>query len=259
GTTVLTPNALGFRTGTVLPGGQITISGNIAAEAGALLNASGATDVLDLPPAASGINDSTGSLSGAVLTLTRVDSNGGSISFAGGQELFVDATLLGAAGGPSATGGTLSISSGRFYPDSATLPTPLDVTLFVTQNGPTIPSAFYSAGETAIGHAIRDAAGGLLQGEGYFAADSFNNRGFDSLNLTGTIQFSGPVSLTANRSLVAGSGGVIYGDSTIDLNAPYVAIGTAFRAPLAPQQQQAPFLLNSQPFHFTAQHGDGIL
>src|SRR5262249_20546901 len=128
GTTVLTPNALGFRTGTVLPGGQITISGNIVAEAGALLNAPPASDVLDLPPAASGISDSAGSLSAAILTPTPVDSNGGSIIFAGGQELFVDATLLGAAGCPSATGGTLSISSGRFYPQGATLPTPLDIT-----------------------------------------------------------------------------------------------------------------------------------
>src|SRR5262249_13545646 len=45
----------------------------------------------------------------------------------------------------------------------------------------------------------------------------------------------------------------------IDLSAPYVAIGPAFRAPLAPQQQQAPFLVLSQPFHFAPQYGTGIL
>lgn len=259
GTTVLRPNALGFRTGTVLAGGQITISGNIVAEGGALLDASGATDVLDLPPAASGITDLATLSAATSLMPTRVDSNGGSIAFIGGQELFVDATLVGHGGGPSALGGTLSISSGRFYPDGAPPATPLDVTMLVTQSGPTIPSAFYLPGQTAIGHAVANGVGGFLQGEGYFEADSLNNSGFDSLNLGGTIQFSGVVSLTANRSLVVGSGGVIYGDSTIDLNAPYVAIGTAFRAPLQPQQQQAPFLVLNQPFHFAPQYGAAIL
>src|SRR5262249_54221909 len=135
GTTVLRPNALGFRTGTVLAGGQITISGNIVAEGGALLDASGATDVLDLPPAASGITDLATLSAATSLMPTRVDSNGGSIAFIGGQELFVDATLVGHGGGPSALGGTLSISSGRFYPDGAPPATPLDVTMLVTQSG----------------------------------------------------------------------------------------------------------------------------
>jgi filamentous hemagglutinin len=259
GTTVLTPNALGFRTGTVLSGGQITISGNIVAEAGALLNASGATDVLDLAPAASGITDSFTLSSSAALIPTRVDSNGGSITFIGGQELFVDATLVGNAGGPSAIGGSLSISSGRFYPDGSPPATPLDVTMLVTQSGPTIPAPFYSSGMTAIGHGVQNGSGGFLEGEGYFAAESFNKSGFVSLNLAGTIQFSGAVNLTADRSLAIGSGGVIYGNSTIDLNAPYVVIGTSFHGPLAPQQQQAPFLVLNQPFHFAPQYGSGVL
>src|SRR5262249_29873465 len=89
GTTFLTPNAFGFRTGTVLPGGQITVSGNIVAEAGARLDASGATDVLDLPPASSGITDLTTLSASTSLIPTRVDSNGGSITFIGGQELFL--------------------------------------------------------------------------------------------------------------------------------------------------------------------------
>ena len=259
GTTVLTPNAFGFRTGTVLPGGRITVSGNIVAETGALLDASGATDVLDLPPAASGITDVSTLTSSTDLIPTRVDSSGGLISFVGGQELFVDATLRGNAGGLSAGGGTLSISSGRFYPDNSPPATPLDVTMLVTQTGPTIPVPFYSAGETAIGHGVQNGSGGFLQGEGYFAADSFNNSGFDSLNLAGTLQFTGVVSLSANQSLAVGSGGVIYGNSTIDLNAPYVAIGTAFHNPFAPQQQQAPFLVLSQPFHFAPHYGSGVL
>ena len=54
GTTVLTPNSLGFRTGSVLDGGTISISGNIVAEAGSRLDVSGATDTLDLAPGYSG-------------------------------------------------------------------------------------------------------------------------------------------------------------------------------------------------------------
>ncbi|HEX4638344.1 MAG TPA: filamentous hemagglutinin N-terminal domain-containing protein, partial [Chthoniobacterales bacterium] len=259
GTTLLTPNAFGFRTGTVLDGGRITITGNIVAESGAVLDASGASDILDLAPAASGIIDTTGSTSGVVLTPTRVDSNGGSITFIGGQELFVDATLLGNAGGPSAVGGTLSMSSGRFYPEGSAPATPLDVTMLVTQSGPTIPSSFYAPGQAAIGHAVQNGSGGFLQGEGYFAADTFNNSGFDALNLAGTVQFSGAVSLTANRSLVVGSGGVIYADSTVDLSAPYISLGTAFHSPFGPQQQQAPFLVLSQPFNFAPKYGSGVL
>src|SRR5581483_1029512 len=51
GTLILTPDGRGYRTGQVLPGGSITVSGNIVAEAGAILDVSGATGVLDLSPA----------------------------------------------------------------------------------------------------------------------------------------------------------------------------------------------------------------
>ena len=72
-------------------------------------------------------------------------------------------------------------------------------------------------------------------------------------------KFRGLVTLSANRSLAVGSGGVIYGNSTIGLNAPYVAIGTAFHNPFAPQEQQAPFLVLNQPFHFAPHYGSGVL
>ena len=75
---------------------------------------------------------------------TLIQSNAGTITFSGGQELFIDSTLLGAAGGSSALGGDLTISSGRFYPpDMATPPTPLDVTMLMTQTGPTMPSVLH--------------------------------------------------------------------------------------------------------------------
>ncbi len=101
GAVELTPNVLGYTTGSVLAGGIIAVSGNIVAEAGATLDVSGASGVLDVQPAQAG--QAAASLSSRLVPL-REDSNGGSITLSGSQELFTDATLLGAAGGPSGAG-----------------------------------------------------------------------------------------------------------------------------------------------------------
>ena len=103
GTTLLTPNSLGFRLGSVLSGGTITVSGNIVAEAGSFLDVSGATDVLDLAPSASGALNPTQQVTSDLFLPTRVDSNAGSIVLKGAQELFTDATFAGRAGGPECT------------------------------------------------------------------------------------------------------------------------------------------------------------
>ncbi|MEI9896446.1 MAG: hypothetical protein WDN28_21935 [Chthoniobacter sp.] len=91
---------------------------------------------------------------------TRVESDGGSITLRGGQELFTDATLRGFAGGPSARGGSLSISSGRFISSDGTVAaTPRDVNLIVTQNGRIIPAGYYPQDQTAIGNLVPVATG----------------------------------------------------------------------------------------------------
>src|SRR5215831_10884388 len=135
-------NALGFQTGSILRGGSIKISGNIVAEAGAALDVSGASGDLDVPaPFTDSANSANAA--GAPFVRTHIESDAGSISFSGGQELFNDATLVGNSGGPTAAGGKLVVSSGRFYPPgSSNLATPLDVTLVVTQNGPTMSPEF---------------------------------------------------------------------------------------------------------------------
>jgi filamentous hemagglutinin len=257
GTTVLTPNTLGLRTGSVLAGGNITVSGNIVAESGSVLDVSGATGMLDLAPGYSG-GSPNGSFGGARFIPTRVDSNGGSITFSGGQELFLDATLLGVAGGPGAVGGTLSISSNRFLAPGVTS-TPLDENIVVTQSGLTIPVPFYGPGENAIGHVVVDADGNPIFGEGHFVADTFNNSGLASLTLNGTVQFDGAVTLNAARSLVIARGGVIRADDAVSLNAPYVALGTAFRPPFATQEQTNAFNVGGQPFFFPSTSGTGSL
>ncbi|MBV9464029.1 MAG: hypothetical protein JO317_07355, partial [Verrucomicrobiae bacterium] len=185
GTTVLTPDPRGLRTGSVLPGGTVNVSGNIVAQAGSRIDVSGASGVLDLPPGYGGNRVSAGSTSGATFVPTRVESDGGSIVLAGAQELFTEATLAGTAGGSSSSSaGRLVVSSGRFYaPDaSAGSKTPLDATLIVTQSAHAQP-----VGPIAIGEPLVDANGDAIPGMGYFAADSFASGDFSSLTLKGTV------------------------------------------------------------------------
>ncbi|MGB8353940.1 MAG: filamentous hemagglutinin family protein [Chthoniobacteraceae bacterium] len=247
GTTLLTPDLSGhnYRAGSVLGGGNINISGNIVAEAGAVLDVAGASGVLDLPPeSSSGAEPLPGLPKGNPIVATVVTSNGGSITLAGAQELFTDATLIGASGGLGAVGGSLTVSSGFFPPQNpTTTPAALNVTLVVTQSGPTIkPATFYPAGSTAIGSAVPitnpviDTNGDTVMGLGYIAADQINAGGFDAVTLRGTVQFSGPVTLTANRSLTVGDGGVIFANGAVTLNAPYVAVGTTFLPPQSTAQ-----------------------
>jgi filamentous hemagglutinin family protein len=268
GTTVLTANPFGYRTGYVFPGGSISVSGNIVVAAGAMLDVSGTTEFLDLPPAVASLSGAVNGLvngapivpfaSGLTSPLwslevvrTAVDTDGGSITLTGGQQLFTDATLLGAAGGPTALGGTLSVSSGRFYaPNGGLTPTPLDVTLTVTQYGPTLPSS----GKFGVGFAVpsKDA-------QGYFAANRFALGGFDSLTLGGTVEFAGPVSINTRRDLIVADGGVIFADAAVALTAPHVKLGLPFVPPLDPSQVQPPFQSGGAPFRFPPTFGAGRL
>lgn len=255
GTTVLTPDPYGRRMGTVLPGGTISLSGNIVAESGALLDVSGTSALLNENLAALGRIDSSEVLAGSGLTAplwalqtypVRVDSNGGRISLNGSQMLYSDATLAGRAGGASAGGGTLSVVSSRFYAEAAGR-TGADINLVVTQSGRTLSSANTAPG---IGRKVLDQNGLTLQGMGAFVADRFLEGGFDSLYLGsnyqanadpvaygGNLRFQGPVSLTARGALSLAGGGVITADSLVNLSASYIKLGQPFRAPLNPQDQ----------------------
>ena len=106
GTTVYTPNPYGEHTGYVLPGGNISVSGNLYAMAGSVLDVSGTSGMIDVPPASLGLNAQLdGPLTSPVVPLnsglnfplysrevvrTRVDSNGGSDAMlAGGREFLL--------------------------------------------------------------------------------------------------------------------------------------------------------------------------
>jgi len=202
--------------GEVLAGGSVSVTGNIQAETGAVLDVSGASGVVEVASQDSGGH--------TTYVSTTVASDGGSITLSGKQNLFTDATLKGAAGGTGASGGSLSVSSGAFT-SSAT------PNLTVTQS--TLPTLTYSSGLEAIG-------GAAPADGGHFTVNRFTAGGFDSLTLGGLVDFSGPVSITARKSLTVASGGVLEADSAVSLAAPYVAIGVLDAAPQATQEIVAP-------------------
>lgn len=250
GTMVLSPDPFGRRTGVVYDGGTIAISGNLLAQAGALFDVSGASGMLDVHPSRLGLTQEnmvpfTSGVNSPLYSLrtvpVAVDSHGGYLELKGAEMLRSDATLLGNAGGPTALGGTLSISSGRFYAGGVAQ-FGSDINLVVSQSGIAIAPTNTLPG---IGRAVLDAKGEIIPGVGFFAAERFASGGFDSLDLGyaprtsglkpgGNIDFRGPVSITARGTLRVASGGILQANAPVTLTAPYVAIGQEFQAPQAP-------------------------
>ena len=282
GTTLLKPDAYGRRIGTVFSGGAISVSGNILAEKGALLDASGASGILDLDPAtlASGSvvvgNDPQTGLTTHPLQYqyiaTRIDSNGGVIDLSGSQMLLSDATLRGGTGGPTATGGKLLVSSGRYYRDGESR-TGADTNLVVTQSGDVIlnPSA-----PMGVGIGLFDGTGTAYGNFGGFSIDRFSEGSFSSLSLGGkyfanaspipyggNVSFKGPIHLNVTGELRLAAGGVITADDSVNINASYLSIGQDFRAPQHPDDVFLPFQQDpafpTNVLNFAPSHGSGSL
>jgi hypothetical protein len=153
----------------------------------------------------------------------------------------------------------LYVSSGRFYAVGAPQFSD-DLNILVTQSTPAIPAPLYTAGDNATGKTVNTAGGSLITQQGYFHADTFEHGGFDSLTLSGNVQFSGAVTLTAASSLILATGGVFTSNATVNLNAPYVDLGMAFRSPMQPQQlENQPYTLLGSPYYVVPTHGPGSL
>jgi filamentous hemagglutinin family protein len=264
----------GWNAGIIHPGGSIKISGNIIAEAGSTLDASGTSAVLDFHPSRlnpsimtavpknTGLN--TEPLQRRAVSVP-VDSDGGRIELNGSQFLYIDSNLLAKPGGDSALGGTLSISSGRFY-QSGDSRTGADTNLFVGASGlaskladtaaiagitnsfltSTTPDAFLTASVLA------PPTGS--SGVGFFAMDRFAAGSFDFLDLGykyfanaspipygGNLEFLEPVSISARGAVRLAAGGVVRSIFPVFISAPYVAVGQEFQAPLNPADPFQPF------------------
>jgi len=265
GAAVLLPDAYGRRAGILYHGGNITVEGNILAEAGAVLDVSGASAALDFHPSRLGLSTpyATAGLTtqpwGRQAVRRTVSSDGGHIEMTGSQMLYNDAALRGAAGGPDSLGGTLAVSSGWFSlgPRKSS-----DINLVVEQQGRA--SVF---GNTAVYGNMASAArllgtgpelaalfggGSPNPGIGYFSLSQFSSGGFGSLDLGydfrggnfafgGNVRFRGDARITAPGTVRVAGGGVIESDGQIVINARHVVLGREFDAPLAPGQRFQPF------------------
>jgi filamentous hemagglutinin family protein len=244
GTTVYAGDPRGRLFGTVLSGGTIRVSGNIVAESGAKFDVSGASGLLDFHPGRLGQQSSAlakVSPGGLETVGVRADSGGGSLSLQGAQFLLSDAMLLGSRGGSTAPGGSLAVSSGRFYLPGETVKGS-DINLIVQSSGTVLPSPNVSPG---IGQSIVGENGTPMRGIGQFSLASFTGGGFDNLDLGyggassgtargGNVEFRGPVDLNASGRLRVASGGIIRADSAVSLAARYLAVGQIFPEPLHP-------------------------
>lgn len=260
GKTVLLENALGLRQGKVLAGGTITLSGNVVAEQGAVLDVSGTSGVLDLAPGYLSLDPTTlKSVKGRDFVPVTLETNGGSINLNGAQMLYSDATLLAHAGGASAVGGSLSVSSARFIRPGDVY-TSADTNLVVRQSGPTLPMGNESM---QVGMHVTDAHGTVVQGMGNFSVDTYANGGFDSLALNGNVKFEGDVTIHAPGRLRVASGGVLTTTGNVELNATSVTLGQAFRPPALPTDQVILFTRTDDngttPYNFAPTYGQGRL
>jgi hypothetical protein len=275
GTALFSPDPLNIRSryGTLLPGGSVSLFGNILArgpvydEEGAVLargsriDASGASAMFDLLPYQLGI-DRAGGSGGAFspgYISQQLDSAGGSITLSGKQALRSDATLLARSGGKTASGGTLSISSGRFN-DGITPFLPTDLGMVISQEGPVIPEEFAPLDGSSVGLDFENVEG-VASGGGHVAVSSFASGGFQNLTLGGNVLFTGGVNISVPGLMKVATEGVLSADSTTELSATAVTLGTPFLAPLAPNDPRRTAALdpNSPDFFAPPTWGEGEL
>jgi filamentous hemagglutinin family protein len=227
--------------GSVLSGGSVTITGNLVAHQGSTIEANGS----------SGVFSDLGN--GGKLTAFRADSTGGSIALYGGQAFYSDAVLTAAAGGSSAQGGSLSISSGNFESGSVS-----DPSLVITASGFSSPT-----GVAGVAQALPATDPFGAPGGGHVSVSSFQNGGFSSVTLSGNVLFAGssPIVISSGGSIVAGTGGVIQSEAEVTLNAPVIQLGMTFANPLAPSSSQFKTVLGTitSPLFARPSYGNGNL
>ncbi|WP_447774140.1 filamentous haemagglutinin family protein [Variovorax boronicumulans] len=216
----------GRRYGLVGDGGQIVIGGEVdprdgsssavdrfvVLREGALLDASGAQAILDVPG------------QGRV----AVASNGGAISLGSNHGLYLDGEMRALAGGTGAAGGQLSVSIANF---NVVADTSQATPALMRQIRELVLGQEKAPATLAVGIDAAEAAGQLTYGHARLGADQVKAGGFDTLTLHsgGMIAFDGNVSLSLGQALnlYAGSLGwadAASADSQVKLAAPYMRL-----------------------------------
>ncbi|MHC8327167.1 filamentous haemagglutinin family protein [Pseudomonas sp. LB1P83] len=214
-------DARGRTYGQVRDGGRIVIGGQIDSKTGVAtasdlfvvlregsrLEASGTQALLDI----------------AGQGKTWVASNGGSISLASNNGLYLDGRFNARAGGAGAAGGNLAVAlETPYYPNAS-------VTDRVLQARELILSQTHVS-ET-LKDSPEDAAGSLVYGRGRLGVDQVQTGGFDTVSLlsNGLLSMAGDVSLTIGQSLNLYARGIglaegAAGNSRVELSAPHVLL-----------------------------------
>ncbi|MGT2505775.1 filamentous haemagglutinin family protein [Cupriavidus basilensis] len=240
---VTATDARGRRYGQVRDGGSIVIGGEIdpalglasashnfvVVRNGALIDASGAQAELDIPG----------------LGATRVASNGGSISLASFNGLYLDGTMQARAGGASAAGGSLGVAletpqifmgNSPFNPlNAADRVRTLRHLVLAGEQGPSLLASGLQPGADD---------GSLAYGYGRLGADAVVRGGFDNLSVlsSGAIGFEDSMRLAVRQSLQLYGGAMALGakardDARVELAAARVLL--AGTTPPAAREQMA--------------------
>lgn len=234
------------RTGDVLAGGQVTMSGAdqtfIVADDGARIDVSGVWDTFDLPVATRRLNGVTGDVEPLA-----VWSDGGSMYFGASAGLYLGATLSAHGGAAGAAGGSLQVV-GLDADDAFAL---------VRAKGILVRQS--TAGKPAFAGA--EGVVGDADGTIDFDADVLNGAGFSTLQIGMTagpkvgfelvqpVAFAGDVNLNLARQVIINADGIaalpssasrvdiptgyVQGSGHVSITAPYVHITGASTSPIA--------------------------
>ncbi|MGK8205922.1 filamentous hemagglutinin family protein [Burkholderia cenocepacia] len=216
GLTTITPH-----TGKVLSGGSVTIaddSGYVVAQAGSLINVSGAATNFDQAQPGGGYASQP------------VWSDAGSITLAASSGLYFDGTFKAQPGASQAEGGTLSIvpevnaAPGSVEVGGARVALPGATALVVQQSGTLVPAGL------APGQAFTQPLNGVLE----FSADRLTGSGISTLVLGSStaqlavpIVFTGPVDLNLGKAVIVNAGQLV----ALGSQQVQTLLGTAAPAP----------------------------
>lgn len=193
--------------GSIIVGGTVQESGSralasdafVVIEKGALVDASGGSAVFD-------VNN--------IGVSSTLASDGGSISIASANGLYLDGTLLAEAGGAGASGGSLTVA--------------LEAPNYLSS---TVNSTVLALRELLLVQQYEEEPAELTYGHAALGVDQVETGGFDSLTLysNGAVSFGGDLDLTLGRELRIYSGALTVADGVdpainVSLSAPYLLL-----------------------------------
>jgi len=240
GTILSVSDGLRPRMGNILSGGSVEISGNILAETGSSIDVSGGKGILDYYSYQLGAP--TG-VAGPYRSL-EIQSDGGSISFSGGEVLRVGSSMTARSGGNASQGGSLTFSSGLFAPDSQTAALSYLADNLVIGTFPDIkPLGFTASGFAAAGVEVPwEGRSGNTGGR--INSDAISRSDADRLELLGNVRFEGDVALGASESIRVATGGILSLNGAVTLESGRVSLGQAFRPPLSKNDEALKSVMN---------------